>query len=235
MKEKLLALLKSKFEGVKDATLDRIATKKAGTITDEAQIQSIVDGVTVDTIIESESDYRAEQVSKTSVNKAISDYETKHKLKDGKPVVKIDPVVDPVVDPGDIKTIVANAIKSAVEPLQQKLEGYEKAEMSKINRQKLVDKLKEEGITDKEITAFNLLAAVSVEKEDEIDSIATGIKEQFAAQKQILVDNGNYAEKPGSGSADPSKMKPEDYQKIMDGEEKKEEIGKVDLGLSNSE
>ena len=37
MKEKLLALLKTKFVGVDDAILDRIATKKAENVTDEAQ------------------------------------------------------------------------------------------------------------------------------------------------------------------------------------------------------
>lgn len=84
MKEKLLAALKSKFAGVQEAILDRIATNKAGSVTDENQVQSIVDGVTVQDIINSESDYRASQESKSASKKAISDYEKKHKLKDGK-------------------------------------------------------------------------------------------------------------------------------------------------------
>jgi hypothetical protein len=99
MKEKLLAALKSKFPGVKDATLDRIATNKAGTVTDEGQVQSIIDGVTVDTIIDSESDYRASQEAKSASKKAVTDYESKHKLKDGKTIesTKKDP------DPKDPK------------------------------------------------------------------------------------------------------------------------------------
>lgn len=86
MKEKLLALLKSKFPGVKDATLDRIATNKVGTVTDETKLQSIADGVNVDIIIDSESDYRASQEAKSASKKAVTDYESKHKLKDGKAI-----------------------------------------------------------------------------------------------------------------------------------------------------
>lgn len=101
MKEKLLALLKSKFPGVKDATLDRIATNKVGTVTDETKLQSIVDGVNVDIIIDSESDYRASQEAKSASKKALSDYESKHKLKDGKAIK--DPEKDPDPDPDPSK------------------------------------------------------------------------------------------------------------------------------------
>ena len=39
MKEKILALLKTKFPGVDEATLSRIAEKKAVGVTDESQLQ----------------------------------------------------------------------------------------------------------------------------------------------------------------------------------------------------
>ena len=45
MKEKLLALLVAKFAGVPEAMLEGIATKKAGSVSDEAQLQSIADGI----------------------------------------------------------------------------------------------------------------------------------------------------------------------------------------------
>lgn len=97
MKEKLLALLKTKFAGVQDATLDRIATKKAETITDEAQLQTVVDGINFADVIQSETDYRVTEATKT----AVSNYEKKHKLKDGKVIE--DPKPDP--KPGDPKSV----------------------------------------------------------------------------------------------------------------------------------
>jgi len=84
MKEKLLAALKTKFQGVQDATLERIAIKKAETVTGEDQIQNVVDGLKYDDIIQSETDFRIGQASKTARDKAVIEYEKKHNLKDGK-------------------------------------------------------------------------------------------------------------------------------------------------------
>lgn len=88
MKEKLLAALKTKFQGVQEATLERIATKKAETVTEEDQVQTVVDGMSYDDIIQSETDYRVGQASKTAREKAVKEYEQKHNLKDGKPQTK---------------------------------------------------------------------------------------------------------------------------------------------------
>ena len=59
MKEKLLALLKTKFQGVDDAILDRIATKRAENITDESQLPAIVEGISFADVLQSYGDYRA--------------------------------------------------------------------------------------------------------------------------------------------------------------------------------
>lgn len=81
MKEKLLQLLKTKFAGVQDATLDRIATKKGETATEET-LQTIVDGINFSDVIQSEADYRATEASRT----AVLNYEKKYKVKDGKTI-----------------------------------------------------------------------------------------------------------------------------------------------------
>ena len=82
MKEKLLALLKTKFVGVDDAILDRIATKKAEGVTDEAQLPAIVEGIGFPDVLQSYGDYRAGDATQT----AIRNYEKRHNLKDGKPI-----------------------------------------------------------------------------------------------------------------------------------------------------
>lgn len=83
MKQLILNALKAKFTGVSDAILDRVATKLAQTVTTAEQVQTAVDGVTLQQVLESYGDSRATQAQQT----AVHNYETKYGLKDG---VKID-------------------------------------------------------------------------------------------------------------------------------------------------
>lgn len=82
MKKKLLEALKTKFVGVDEAILERMATKKAEGVTDESQITGIVDGINFQDVVKSYGDYRANEANVSSVK----NYEEKHGLKDGKPV-----------------------------------------------------------------------------------------------------------------------------------------------------
>lgn len=80
--EQILAALKTKFQGVEDATLQRIASKKSEGVTDESKVNSIVEGISFQDVLNSYGDYRADGAQKT----AISNYEKKHNIKDGKPI-----------------------------------------------------------------------------------------------------------------------------------------------------
>lgn len=80
--EQILAVLKTKFQGVEDATLQRIASKKAEGVTDESKVNSIVEGISFQDVLTSYGDYRADGAQKT----AVSNYEKKHNIKDGKPI-----------------------------------------------------------------------------------------------------------------------------------------------------
>lgn len=139
MKEKLLTLLVAKFAGIPEATLERIATKKAGSVTDESQLQSIVDGIDYGQIVQSEVDSKITDANK----KAIQNYETAHKLKDGKPVKDQEPGKDPDPNKDDIAAIVAAAVKTAVEPLNQKLSAFEGQKTTETRLQQLEGKLKD--------------------------------------------------------------------------------------------
>jgi hypothetical protein len=85
--EQILAALKTKFQGVEDATLQRIASKKSEGVTDESKVNSIVEGISFQDVLNSYGDYRADGAQKT----AISNYEKKHNIKDGKPVEEAKP------------------------------------------------------------------------------------------------------------------------------------------------
>ena len=73
MREKILKALQTKYEGVDAKTLGRIADKLAKTITDEADIQTAVDGVTVQALMESYGDARVTEAQRT----AVENYEKK--------------------------------------------------------------------------------------------------------------------------------------------------------------
>ena len=89
MKEQLLASLKTKFQGVDDAILDRIATKRVEGVTDESQLPAIVEGISFADVLQSYGDYRAGDASQT----AVRNYEKRHNLKDGKPIEQ--PAIEP--------------------------------------------------------------------------------------------------------------------------------------------
>jgi len=82
MKQKLLDALKAKFPGVSDAIIDRVATKLAKTVTEESQVATAVEGVSFQQVLDSYGDSRATEAQQT----AVKNYETKHNLKDGKPI-----------------------------------------------------------------------------------------------------------------------------------------------------
>ena len=67
MKKKLLEALKTKFVGVDEAILERMATKKAEGVTDESQITGIVDGINFQDVVKSYGDYRANEANVSSV------------------------------------------------------------------------------------------------------------------------------------------------------------------------
>ena len=79
MKQIILNALKTKYPGVSESILDRIADKMAKTVTSAEQAQTAVDGVTFQQVLESYGDSRATQAQQT----AVHNYEQKYGLKDG--------------------------------------------------------------------------------------------------------------------------------------------------------
>ena len=92
MKEKLLEALRTKFPGRSTTILGRIADKLAKTATTPEQVTTAVEGVTPELIevIESYGDSRATEASTT----AVTNYEAKYGLRDGKPTTPPAPTGD---------------------------------------------------------------------------------------------------------------------------------------------
>lgn len=92
--EQILAGLRTKFQGADDATLQRMASKRAEGVTDESKVNSIVEGISFQDVLTSYGDYRADGAQKT----AVANYEKKHNIKDGKPIEEPKPQ-DPLPTP----------------------------------------------------------------------------------------------------------------------------------------
>lgn len=82
MIELILKALETKFPGVDAKILSRIADKLAKTVSKQEEVATAVEGVTFQQVLENYGDSRATEAQKT----AVTNYEKKHGLKDGKKV-----------------------------------------------------------------------------------------------------------------------------------------------------
>lgn len=132
MRKEILDALKAKFPGVSESILGRIADKLAKTATTAEQVKTAVEGVTMQTLLESYGDSRATEASNTARENAIKDYEEKHGLKDGKQTAAPTPTPTPTVtpQPGDDTPAWAQAIL-------KRLDGLETARTTDSRRQQL--------------------------------------------------------------------------------------------------
>lgn len=83
MKQTIIDLLKTKFEGVDESILSRIAeTKAAKAVKTEEEANAYVEGITLTHLLNSYGDIRSTEAQRT----AVANYEKKHGIKDGKKV-----------------------------------------------------------------------------------------------------------------------------------------------------
>ena len=88
MKQTIIDLLKTKFDGVDESIFSRIAeTKAAKAIKTQDEAEAYVQGVTLNQLLTSYADIRSTEAQRT----AIAHYEKKHGIKDGKRVTEDDP------------------------------------------------------------------------------------------------------------------------------------------------
>ena len=146
--EQILAGLQQKFSGVDTATLTRIATKKAEGVTDETKVNSIVEGISFQDVMQNYGDFRAGQAQTSS----IANYEKKHGLKDGKPIENRNPE-PPKPEPSpdekpDIAKLIADGIAAGIKPFSDKLAAFEAKEAQAQRMAQISSVAKKYGIPD---------------------------------------------------------------------------------------
>ena len=142
-----LDALKTRFEGISESVLDRMAKKIAKTATTAEEVKSAVEEVTIQQIIDAEGDRRATDAQKT----AVANYERKHGLKDGKTIEPSDP--NEPTDTPDAKAPEdmpqwAKAIVETNAKLQQQLSAV--VEQLPEHLQKPYARMKLDGLSDEE-------------------------------------------------------------------------------------
>lgn len=176
IKELILAALQTKFTGVDAAILSRIAEKKAVGVTDETQVTSIVEGVGFSDVLNSYGDFRANG----AVTSAISNYEQKYNIKDGKPIENPNPNPNPQPAPQDnISDIVKAAVAEAVKPYAEKLTQFEGEKAAQERMAQVLAKAKEYGISDAEAKRY------AIPNDADLDSY-------FKDVKQEKINEGTY-------------------------------------------
>ena len=204
MKQQILTALKAKFVGVSDAILDRVATKLAQTVTAAEQVQTAVDGVTFQQVLESYGDSRATQATQT----AVHNYETKYGLKDGVKVTPPEtqpPVVPPVTPPvtppaGGAETVPAwaQALIDSNNSLKNELAQMKTARTTETRKHQistLIAKLPEnlrkaysrtpvDGLTDEQFTT--LVGEITTE----VGDIQSSIQQKGAVFGKPAAQNG---------------------------------------------
>ena len=178
MKEKILALLKTKFPGVDEAILIRIAEKKAAGVTDESQVQPIADGVGFQDVLNSYGDFRANG----AVSSAVTNYEKKHNLKDGKPIENPttqqptiqQPTIQQPTEQPDMATIIADAVSAAMKPLSDKLTQFETEKSQATRQERIFAKAKEYGIPE------NYAKRCAIKEDEDLDVYFKDLKQDFA-------------------------------------------------------
>lgn len=178
MKQTILDLLKTKFEGVDESILSRIAdTKAARAVKTEDEAKTYVDGVTLNHILTSYGDMRATEAQRT----AIGNYEKKHGLKDGNKIKEGEPT-PPQDTPTDDMPAWAKALMESNHKLAEQVAGINADKIAASRKQQLdaiINKLPErdrkgyartayKGLSDEEFTA--LLEEIEAEVDETIKS-----------------------------------------------------------------
>lgn len=180
MRKELIAALTTKFAGVDAKVLGRIADNliRNKTIETEDDVNSAVEEVTFSDILKSYGDSRAAEASKT----AVSNYEKKHGLKDGKPTEQTGDPDDDDSDDNGGSDADRDKTPKAKKPAKEKTESSELATLLKAMNAKL-------DAQAEEIKAMKL-GKVSETRKARIADVIKGLSDiQKKAYLRIPVDD----------------------------------------------
>jgi len=208
MKTKILEALKTKFDGVQDAILNRVIVKLKldKTVKEEGDVEAAVEKVTFQQVVDSYGDSRATEASTT----AVKTFREKHGIgEDGKLIKKADPIKkdpdpDPDPDPNEPAWFKAYREKTEKEQseLKGRLDGINKAKTETERMGKLTKKLEEKGLDKTFIPLFT--RNLTIESEDKLDELTETINTDYEKFVQDKADEGVVISIPKDSTSKPS-------------------------------
>ena len=182
MKEKVLAFLKTKLNGVAESYLSGVADYYSKTVTDESEIETALNDSVIGllkvnaAILQQEGDRRATEAQKT----ALKNFMEKNGLdENGKPKTAQN-------EPDSVQAILEKLLSEKLTPLQEKLTGFEQKELQSARMNKLSERLSAAGVPKTFIKGRN----INIQSDEEIDSIFSEIETDFIGVRQELADSG---------------------------------------------
>lgn len=208
MKEKVLAFLKTKLNGVAESYLSGVADYYSKTITEESELETVLNDTVVGLLkmnaamLQQEGDRRATEAQKTALKNFMDRYGIGE---DGKP--KTTPT--PTADPTPIEAMLEKLLSEKLNPLQAKLTEFEQKEQQALRMNKLNERLSAAGIPKSFISGRN----INLQSDEEIEVFAKKIETDFIGVKQELADSGVILSIPRSPQAE--QKEGEAYGKAM--------------------
>jgi hypothetical protein len=196
MKEKILALLLAKFAGVRKDGLEQLAKSMALQVEKEDEATALVEKLTADNVNNFVKDWRS------AVDKEVSDGTKTHEatLRKKYDLVEKKEPKEPGKDPKeptdstDIASIVANAVKAAVEPLQKELSSFKGEKVTETRLQVLQQKfavIPEGNKLAEEFKAQKLkdFKRMNFESDEAFNEYLTEVESGVASFNQNLADS----------------------------------------------
>lgn len=213
--QEILALLTVKFQGVRKDGLEQMARMIALQCSNEEEAKTLVEKITDAQVNDFVKEYR--KVVDKEVSDSNKTFETnlkkKYDLVEKKPDSDPNAGGDPKPAPkptDDIATIVANAVASAVKPLQERLDKYEKGDVEKSRLQTLTEKLnacKDETFKEQTLKDFKRM---QFDSDDAFTEYLTEKETDIATANQNVANsnlrgNGKPLAPSGGGNKEASK------------------------------
>ena len=139
MRKQIMDALATKFQGVSETILGRVADKLARNATNAEDAKAAVDGFTFQQLLESYGDSRANEAQQT----AVQNYEKKYGLKEGKKADGGKPVIEPEEKPDkdkggdDLAKAISAAVAAAMKPLQDEIANFKQGRVTETRKQQL--------------------------------------------------------------------------------------------------
>ena len=185
MYEKLVALLVAKFAQARKDGLQQLARSLALQVADETEAQALVDKLSAEKVTDFIKEWRKEVDSE--ITKGTKSYE--ENLKSKYDFVEKKAPTPASADPNDVATLIANAVKQAVEPLQVEIQSLKLGKTADTRKQTLENALKDVPLVLKSSVIKNF-DKMNFESDEDFNAFLSEMQNDLKQAHQEAVNSG---------------------------------------------